>query len=109
MKLRASRLIWRTLIAVAAGATVVLVSASAAGARKPPGGGGGGFSTTSTYAKSYANIVNGTQYELTPEDVQATPDGGWIALALTKATTGLGVSWLLKASATGAPQWQEEI
>jgi hypothetical protein len=60
--------------------------------------------------KNYANVVNGVQYGLTPEGLQATPDGGWIASALTQApNSGVGVSWLLKASAVGAPQWQEEV
>jgi hypothetical protein len=60
--------------------------------------------------KNYANVVNGVQYGLTPEGLQATPDGGWVASALTQApNSGVGVSWLLKASAVGAPQWQEEV
>ena len=41
------------------------------------------FSTTSTFVKDYANVVNGVQYDLFPADVQATPDGGSIALATT--------------------------
>ena len=54
--------------------------------------------------------LNGVQYDLTPEDVQATPDGGWIALASTpSATNGVLVAWLLKTSAVGAPQWEEEV
>ena len=93
---------------------------AAAAAKKPPkpgggGGGGGGFSTTSTFVKDYANVVNGVQYDLYPADVQATPDGGSIALATTYAPspsgarTGPGVSWLQKTNAFGAPQWQEEV
>jgi hypothetical protein len=91
---------------------VVLLAPAGSTAKKPGGGGGGGGtpSTTSTYVKNYANVVNGVQYGLTPEQLQATPDGGWIAGALTQApNSGVGVSWLLKASAVGAPQWQEEV
>jgi hypothetical protein len=101
------------LACVAIVVAAVLLTPSVAGAtkpRKPPSGGGGGFSTTSTYVKNYANVLNGVEYDLTPEDVQATPDGGWIALASTQsATNGVGVAWLLKASEVGAPQWQEEV
>jgi hypothetical protein len=92
-------------------AVVVMLTAASAGAKKPkpPGGGGGGFSTTSTYVKNYGNVLGGVEYSLTPEDVQADSDGGWTALALTQSASGVGVSWLLKSSAVGAPQWQEEI
>lgn len=92
----------------------ILLTAAAASARKPPkpggGGGAGGFSTTSTYVKNYANVLNGVRYDLTPRDVLATPDGGSISLATTpSATNGVGVAWLLKTSAVGAPQWSEEV
>lgn len=101
--------------------TAILLLPAAAAAKKPPkpggggSGGGGGFSTTSTYVKSYANVVNGVQFDLFPGDVQATPDRGAITLALTDSPspsgvgTGPGVSWLLKTNAVGAPQWQEEV
>ena len=88
---------------------VVLVPATAA-AKKPPPPPGGGFSTTSTYVKNYANIVNGVELDLTPRAVQATPDGGWVALASSPTvSSGVSVAWLLKASAVGAPQWQEAV
>jgi hypothetical protein len=93
----------------------VLVAPAGAVAKKkpPPGGGGGGGgtpSTTSTYAKTYANVVGGVQRDVTPGDVQATADGGWISDGLTQAgPNGVGVSWLLKSSSLGAPQWQEEV
>jgi hypothetical protein len=102
--------------------TASLLLPTAAAAKKPPkpGGGGGGtgggtFSTTSTYVKDYANIVNGVQLDLFPVRTQATPDSGSITLATTDAPspsgtgTGPGVSWLLKTNAFGAPQWQEEV
>jgi hypothetical protein len=94
--------------------TVLLTPANAV-AKKPGGGhgggggGGGGFSTTSTYVKNYANVLNGVEYTLTPEGVQATSDGGWAALALTQTASGAGVSWLLKSNAVGAPQWAHEV
>jgi hypothetical protein len=59
--------------------------------------------------KAYAAIVNGSQVDLTPLDVQATSDGGSIALAETQSAQGLGVDWLVKLSAAGAPQWQEQV
>src|SRR5262249_62270506 len=99
MNVRAFPMRWPALVAIVV-ATVLLTPASA-GAKKPPVG-GGGFSTTSTYVKNYADVLNGAEYSLTPEDVHATPDGGWTALALTSN----GPSWLVKASAVGAPQGQ---
>src|SRR5216117_2379685 len=104
MKLRVLPL-RRAALVVMVVVTVALAPASADAKKKPPGGGGGGSSTTSTYVKNYANVV-GVEYDLTPEDVQATPDGGWIALASTpSATNGVLVAWLLKTSAVDAPQW----
>jgi hypothetical protein len=87
----------------------VLLTPAGAVAKKPSNGGGGGFSTTSTYVKNYANVLNGVEYTLTPEGVQAASDGNWTALALTQAAEGGGVSWLLKSSALGAPQWAKEV
>src|SRR5436309_936422 len=50
--------------------------------------------TGSTFVKIYKNIVNSTQSELTPEDVEVTADGGYILLGLTAAPqNGVGVSW----------------
>ncbi len=62
-----------------------------------------------TFVKAYAAIVNGAQLNLTPLDVQATSDGGYIALAGTESAQGLGVDWLVKLSAAGTPQWQEQV
>jgi hypothetical protein len=102
------------LFALLWAACLVLPAAAAAKKPKPPPP-PPPFSTTSTYVKNYANVVGGVQYDVTPVDVQATPDGGSIALASTFAPsptgsgTGPGVSWLLKTNAVGAPQWQEEV
>jgi hypothetical protein len=92
-------------------ALFVLMPAAAEAKKKPPTGPPPPPpSTTSTYVKDYANVLNGVQYDLTPEDVQATPDGGSITLAITSAPgNGVGVAWLLKTNAVGAPQWQEEV
>src|SRR5215469_693854 len=62
-----------------------------------------------TFATAYSAIVNGSPLNLTPEDVQATSDGGYIALAVTGSSAGLGVNWLVKLNATGTPQWQEQV
>ncbi len=66
-------------------------------------------STPNTYVKVYANILNKTQHGLTPEQVQGTSDGGSVALAETKTSKGVGVTWLLKLDASGSPQWQKEL
>jgi hypothetical protein len=67
----------------------------AASAKKP--GGGGGPSSSSAFVKSYSNLSGTTQFSVSPEDVQTTSDGGYIALGTTQsATTGVGVSWLVK-------------
>jgi hypothetical protein len=92
-------------------AAIVLVPTSAAAKKPPPQPPpGGGFSSTSTYVKNYANVVDGVELDLTPRAVQATTDGGWVTLATTQAApNGVEVAWLLKASAVGAPQWQEAV
>jgi hypothetical protein len=66
-------------------------------------------SSSGTFVKAYAALVNGSQLSLTPLDVQATSDGGYMALAETQSAAGLGVDWLVKLSATGVPQWQEQV
>jgi hypothetical protein len=68
-------------------------------------------SSSSTYVRTDANLINGVQYDVTPEDVQATSDGGSIDLGLTASPNGShpGVSWLLKGDGFGTAQWQEEV
>jgi len=61
-----------------------------------------------TFVKAYSAILNGSQLNLSPVDVQATADGGSIALALATSPKGLGVDWLVKLSPAGVPQWQEQ-
>jgi hypothetical protein len=89
-----------------------VVIVPAASAKKPGGGGsgGGGTSSAAAFVKTYSNVSGTTQFSVTPEDVQTTLDGGYIALSTTQsATTGVGVSWLVKLSSTGSPQWQQEL
>ena len=62
-----------------------------------------------TFIKAYAALVNGSQLNLSPLDMQATSDGGSIALAETESATGLGVDWLVKLGSAGVPQWQEQV
>jgi len=61
------------------------------------------------YIKVYANILNNIEYSLTPEDVEVTSDGGYIVLALTQSSGGIGVNWLVKLDSSGKPQWQREL
>ena len=85
----------------------------AASAKKPGGGGGGGGGGTSSsaaFVRTYSNLSGTTQFSLTPEDVHTTSDGGYIALGTTQsATSGVGVSWLVKLASTGVPQWQRVL
>ena len=66
-------------------------------------------SPSSQYIKVYANILNNIEYGLTPADVDGTSDGGYIVLAYTQSSGGLGVSWLVKLDSSGNPHWQEEL
>jgi hypothetical protein len=69
----------------------------------------------STYVKNYANLINGVECNVTPEVVQATSDGGSVALALSSRPSNsasdscAGVSWVVKLDSSGNPQWQEVV
>ena len=65
--------------------------------------------SSAAFVKAYSAIVNGSQLNLTPQDVQPTTDGGYIALSETYSSASQGVDWLVKLSFSGAPQWQEQI
>src|SRR5262249_36565267 len=65
--------------------------------------------SSAAFVKAYSAIVNGSQLNLTPQDVQPTTDGGYIALSETYSSASQGVDWLVKLSSSGAPQWQEQI
>lgn len=90
-------------------ATAVIGSilvAPAAAKKKPPPPPPPPPSASSNYVKSYADILDAGRCGVTPEDVQATSDGGSIALAQSDCRS---VSWLVKSDAAGNPQWQEEV
>lgn len=100
-------------VALAFALAAVLLLPAAANAKKPappPPPPPAPAPATSTYVRDYANAVGGVQFELTPEDVQATSDGGSIELGLAPSPSGSHplVTWLLKADAVGTPQWQED-
>ena len=84
-------------------------AASASAAKKPSPSPSPSTAPSGTFVKAYAALAGGAQLNLSPLDVQATSDGGDIALAETESAAGLGVDWLVKLSAAGAPQWQEEV
>lgn len=103
---------WRSTALVALLLTILSVAIVPVASAKKPGGGGGGGGTSSSaaFVKTYSNLSGATQFSVTPEDVQVTADGGYIALGTTQsATSGVGVSWLVKLSSTGSPQWQEQL
>lgn len=60
-----------------------------------------------TYIRSYADFNATQQTDLTPEDVQATSDGGYILLASSDGNAA--VNWLVKTDSSGDPQWQKEL
>ena len=97
------------LLGWSASASGSAVSASALSKPRPSPSPSPSPTSLGTFVKAYMAIVNGSQVDLTPLDVQATSDGGSIALAETQSAQGLGVNWLVKLSATGAPQWQEQV
>lgn len=66
-------------------------------------------SATGTYVKAFSDIVSGSQVNVSPVGIQATSDGGSIALSQTSTAKGLGVDWLVKLSSAGAPLWREEV
>jgi len=61
-----------------------------------------------TWIQSYGDVHDGRQFDVTPEDIQATSDGGYIALAITNSPPGL-VNWLLKLDSSGNPIWQRKV
>ena len=92
------------LLALAPAATAASLPQAVAAARD-----GAAAVTSAAYVKAYTAILNGSLLDLSPVDVAATSDGGSIALALATSPKGLGVDWLVKLSAAGTPQWQEEL
>ena len=64
--------------------------------------------STVSFVTAYDNLIDNVEYDLAPEAVDRTSDGGYIALALTGSPTG-GASWLLKLDAAGEPAWQSDV
>jgi hypothetical protein len=68
-----------------------------------------GADTATTFVKAFTAKVGGSAVSVSPVDMQATSDGGSIALSQTETSQGLGVNWLVKLGPTGSPLWQEEV
>ena len=62
------------------------------------------LAASTTFVKTYANIISNTTQDLTPQDVRATSDGGYMLLASTDS-----VNWLVKTDSSGNPQWHKEL
>ncbi len=83
--------------------------------KKPPPPPPSPPAASSTYVKSYASVVDDVKCDLTPEAVQATSDGGSVALALSSRPSAAasdscrGVNWVVKLDSSGSPQWQEAV
>jgi hypothetical protein len=60
--------------------------------------------TSTTYVRSYANVLDGVRKDVTAHAVQATTDGGSVALSHSDSE-----SWVVKFDAAGNPQWQEQV
>lgn len=90
---------------------VLLVSVLVAGIAAAKSSLAGIGSGSGTFVKAYSNVVSSTRFDLTPQDVQATGDGGYVALADTASAspTRPSVSWLVKLSGSGGARWQREL
>jgi len=97
------------LLGLSASASGPAASASAVKKPKPSPSPSPSPAPSGTFVNAYAALVGGSQLSLTPLDVRATSDGGYIALAETQSAAGLGVDWLVKLDANGAPQWQQQV
>jgi hypothetical protein len=101
MKKRSLSFVSGLVLSTAVIASILVAPAAAKNKPPPPPP-----SASSTYVKSYADVLDGGRCGVTPEDVQATSDGGSIALAQSDCRS---VSWLVKSDSAGTPQWQEEV
>ena len=93
------------------GVVLASILAAPAAARKkppppPPSPPPPPVSTSTTYVRSFGDVLDGVESGVTPEAVHATSDGGSVALAQSDRR---GVSWVVKLDAAGNPQWQKEI
>jgi hypothetical protein len=110
MKMRGFSLVSGLLSA----AVIGLILVASASARRPPPpppppAAPPTPSTSSTYIKNFANVLNGVKHSVTPEAVETTSDGGSVALSLVDPGEYHGVSWLVKLNSAGGPQWQKEV
>jgi len=93
----------------------ILVTPAAARKKPPPPPPAPPPSTSSLYVKSYANVIDGVECDLTAEGVQPALDGGSVALALSSrpsiqaSESCAGGTWVAKVDAFGNPQWQELV
>jgi hypothetical protein len=112
MKMRSLSFVSGLVLSAAVSGSVLLAPATAAKPPKPPPP---PPPALSTYVKNYANLINGVKCDVTPEVVQATSDGGSVALALSSrpsesaSDSCRGVSWVVKLDSSGSPQWQEVV
>jgi hypothetical protein len=66
-------------------------------------------SAAGTFVKAFSAITGNGQFSVYPDDIQATSDGGSIALSQAEFSGSLGVDWLVKLSPAGVPAWQEQV
>ena len=94
MKNRAPALVAVLLLGITGGllglsASASGAAASAPAAKKPSPSPSPSTAPSGTFVKAYAALAGGSQLNLSPLDVQATSDGGDIALAETESAAGL--------------------
>jgi hypothetical protein len=88
---------------------VLGLTPAAEAARLTPTGAQATAATATTFVKAFTAKVGGSAVSVSPVDVQATSDGGSIALSQLQTSQGLGADWLVKLGSAGAPQWEEEV
>lgn len=116
MKMRRLSLVWGLVLAAFVIGSILVTPATAKKPPKPPPPPPPPPPATwSTYVKDYASVIDGAKCGLTPETVQATSDGGSVALALSDRPNAAasdscrGVNWLVKLDTFGNPQWQKAV
>lgn len=62
------------------------------------------LAASTTFVKTYADIIGNMALDLAPQTVLATSDGGYMLLASTDS-----VNWLVKTDSSGNPQWHKEL
>lgn len=108
MKHRRFRML--AIVPAAAGLSIALSTwASAAPASAGSASGATVAASATTTPSTFVKVFSNGSNALTAEDVQPTSDGGHIALAQTRTSGGVGVSWLLKLDSAGNRQFAEEV